>query len=434
MGATPQHLPLNQGQQEASDGFFAFLFGPDKELNVSGPGGTGKTHLMGHMIDRVMPQYLETCQMMGIKPEYTEVEMTATTNQAAEILSEATGRPVGTIHSFMNLKLQENYATGQSFLTKGKGWKVHQNKIIVIDEAGMVDSPLRQYILDGTFNCKIIYVGDDRQLGPVKESISPIYQCGLPQFELTEPMRTSNPHLQAVNHQLREQVKSGEFAPIKIVPGVIDHLTDDEMEREIAMHFTQQTHDKRILAYTNKRVIQYNEHIRGLRQLPPHFVQGEFLTNNSAIEMSSGMIKVEEELEIEYQSANTELVQIAPGVDLEVHMTTLKNRYGGYYRDVPVPVDRNHFSDLLRYYKLQKNWSRFYYLKGAFPDLRQRDASTVHKAQGSTYDTVFIDLGDLSSCHNPNMAARLLYVAFSRARQRVVLYGDLAEKYGGLIH
>jgi hypothetical protein len=425
--------PLNAGQQKAAEGFFEFLFGPDKELNISGPGGVGKTHLMGHLIDKVMTHYLQTCQMMGIKPEYTEVHMTATTNKAAEVLAEATGRNAETIHSFMNLTMKEDYGSGRTFLTRGKGWKIHHNMIIFIDEAGMIDSPLRAYIMEGTQNCKIVYVSDHCQLGPVGETSSPIYRDQLPFFELTEPMRTNNPHLQAINQQLRTTVETGEFLPIRIVPGVIDHLTDEQMEYEVGLNFTEQTHDKRILAYTNKRVVQYNEHIRSLRQLPAHFVQGEFLINNSAIRLNNGMMKVEEELEIEYQSSDTELEEIAPGVELEVRRTTLKNRYGGVYRDVKVPIDRQHFTDLVNYYKRQKNWSRFFYLKGQFPDLRQRDAATVHKAQGSTYDTVFIDLGDLSSCHNPNMAARLLYVAFSRARQRVVLYGDLAEKYGGLI-
>jgi ATP-dependent exoDNAse (exonuclease V) alpha subunit len=61
-------------------------------------------------------------------------------------------------------------------------------------------------------------------------------------------------------------------------------------------------------------------------------------------------------------------------------------------------------------------------------------AKTVHKSQGSTHDDVYIDLGNISTCHNPNQAARMLYVAFSRARNRVFLFGQLAEKYGGLIN
>ena len=74
---------LNQGQQAAADGFFSFLFSTNSQMIISGPGGVGKTYLMGHMIDRVMPEYFNTCTLMGIKPEYDGVVMTATTNKAA---------------------------------------------------------------------------------------------------------------------------------------------------------------------------------------------------------------------------------------------------------------------------------------------------------------------------------------------------------------
>ena len=72
-------------------------------------------------------------------------------------------------------------------------------------------------------------------------------------------------------------------------------------------------------------------------------------------------------------------------------------------------------------------------MKETFPDLRAKDSCTVHKSQGSTYDTVFVDLGDLSVCRNPADAARLFYVAFSRARNRVVMYGNLAERFGRIV-
>jgi hypothetical protein len=426
-------VPLNQGQQAAADGFFQFLFGTDKELIMSGPGGVGKTFLMGYLIDQVMPQYLSTCKMMGIPAEYTDVVMTATTNKAAEVLTEATGRPCSTIHSFLNLTMREDYKTGRVHLTKGAKWKVHQSTILFIDECSMIDSDLRRYILEGTARCKIVYVGDHCQLAPVTETLSPVYRDKLPFFELTEQMRTNIGALQATNLQLRQTVETGEFKPIRIIPGVIDLLSDEEMEYEIGRQFAEQTHDKRILAYRNDRVIEYNEHIRGVRQLPEQFVKGEFLVNNNAITLSNGMIRVEEEVEIERQD-DPEMMPVDHNVELEYRLTTLKNRRGEMYYNAMVPVDREHHLKLIKYYAKQKNWDRYFFLKNNFPDLRQRDAATTHKAQGSTYDTVFIDVGDLSTCHNPNVVARLLYVAFTRARQRVMLYGTLAEKYGGLIN
>jgi hypothetical protein len=426
--------PLNVGQQQAADAFFQFLFSPEKEMIISGPGGVGKTHLMSHLIDRVMPQYFDACKMMGIEPIYEEVRMTATTNKAAEVVAVATSRPTDTVHSFLNLKVQDDFATGESILKPTGGYHIHEKMIVFIDECSMIDKALLEYIRKTTNNCKIVYVGDHCQLAPVKEVMSPIYNQRLPFFELTEQMRNNNqPALMAVCEQLRHTVETGEFLPIQVVPGVIDHLDDDEMQYALNYVFKQQTHESRILAYTNSRVMQYNDHIRALRQLPEEYQVGEFLVNNTAIRLKDRMLSVEEELTILSIESKITDVEVEPNVILQVRYTDLQSRIGEIFYRVPVPVDRAHFTALTKHYKRTKNWNRFFFLKSTFPDLRQRDAATVHKSQGSTYDSVFIDLGNISTCNAINQVARMLYVAFSRPRNRVFLYGDLAPKYGGLI-
>lgn len=422
---------LNAGQTTAAEGFFQFLFSKGNELVISGPGGVGKTHLMGHLIDQIMPRYLDTCKLMGLDPQYTEVIMTATTNKAAEVLAAQTNRPTKTIHSFLGLKVKEDYATGKTTLTKTSKWTIHDKKIIFIDEASMIDTSLWTMIKEATHNCKVVYVGDHCQMAPIMEPISPIYRQRLPFFELTEPMRTGNPHLQAINDQLRETVKTGIFKPIQIIPGVIDHLDDAAMQAEIDSTFLGINNNSRILAYTNKRVVEYNDHIRDIRQLVGTYSLGERLVNNSAVPHNGGMISVEEELTVESLGPATQMVPVEPGVDLEVRYANLRSSHS-LYVGVPLPENKAHYNALIRYYKQMKNWNRYFYLKNHFPDLRPRDAATLHKAQGSSYDTVFIDLGNLSTCHNPSQVSRLLYVGFSRTRHRILLYGTLAEKYGGL--
>lgn len=425
---------LNQGQSAAAEGFFEFLLSDEKELIISGPGGVGKTFLMSHMIDKIMPRYFETCSLMGLTPKYDAVEMTATTNKAAEVVSVATQREASTVHSFLNLKVQENFATGTTKLTPTDAWKVHENKILFVDECSMVDTPLRKMLHEGTLNCKIVYVGDHCQLPPVMEPISPIYRDDLPFYELTEQMRNSGqPALMNVCQQLRHTVETGEFYPIQLVPGVIDHLDDDEMQAQIAQTFAQQTHASRILAYTNNQVNLFNDHIRELRGLGTEYGVGEYLVNNAAVRVRKTMLSVEEEIEIVHQARNTETVEIDHDVNLEIRRSTIQLRRGLQITEVPIPVDPDHFRSLISYYQKAKNWNRYFHLKQSYPDLRPRDASTVHKSQGSTYDSVFIDLANISTCHNLNQVARMLYVAFSRPRQRIFLYGKLAEKYGGII-
>lgn len=428
---------LNQGQQQAADAFFEFLFTKDKEFGISGPGGVGKTHLMSHMIDVIMPRYQDTCKLLGVDVQYDSVEMTATTNKAAGVVAVATQRPTSTLASFLNLKVQDDYSTGQSKLTKTNNWRVHERKIVFVDEVSMIDTPLDNMLSEGTHDCKIVFVGDHCQLAPIMEPISPIYRRSMPFYELTEPMRTDNPALLAINQQLRETVETGVFRPIKIVPGVIDHLDDTAMQAALAETFTEQNYNSRILAYTNNRVVDFNDHIRDMRGLTPEFTTGEFLVNNNAIRLKNSMLSVEEEVTILAQNSSIE--EMVVDVDehnqpvvLKIRRSTIESRVGNVWTDVPLPVDRLHFTQLVAYYGRKKNWPKYFDLKSRIPDLRQRDAATFHKSQGSTYDTVFIDLGNLSTCHQPNQAARMLYVGLSRARHRVYLFGNLAAKYGGL--
>lgn len=429
---------LNAGQQAAANAFFEFLFTEEKEFGISGPGGTGKTHLMSFMIDEIMPRYLETCKLLGIEPRFEKVQMTATTNKAAEVLAVATQRPTSTIHSYMNLKVQEDYATGRSKLTPMTTWIVHENTILFIDEGSMVDTPLDQFIQKGTSRCKIVWVGDHCQLAPIMEPISPIYRRTMPFYELTEPMRTVDPDLLALNQQTRQTVIDGIFNPIKLVPGKIDLLTDDEMQAELVVHFQTQNYDNRILAYTNSRVVEYNDFVRQIRQLPDEYTIGENLVNNTAMAMKRYMLSVEEEITILAQKEEIELMPVDIGndgvpIDLKVRRSTIESRVGGVFTDIPLPVDRNHYAQLLKYYARIKNWHKLYDLKKTVPDLRMRDSATFHKAQGSSYDVVFIDAGNLSTCHQSDSAARMLYVAVSRARTRICFYGELAAKYGGFI-
>lgn len=424
---------LNQGQQAAAEGFFEFLFSNESELIISGPGGVGKTHLMSYLIDHAMPRYFDTCRMMGLPQQFDNIRMTATTNKAAEVLAVATGRPCDTIHSFLNLKVKDNYQTGRSTITKTDRWVVHQDHILFVDECSMIDKPLLDMIREGTHNSKIVYVGDHCQLAPVMEPISPIYRCSLPFYELTEPMRNAEqPALMAICQQLRETVETGVFKPIAEVPGVIDYLDDAQMEHELETQFAEQTHSSRILVYTNARVMEYNDHIRFIRNLPDEYTVGEFLVNSTALQLKNRMLSVEEELTILSLSPDIESKELEDGVILTTRAATISSRIGDIFSNVPIPTDRAHYNALIKYYSQVKNWPMYFKLKTWYPDFRQRDASTVYKAQGSTYDNVFIDLTNISTCHNPSQVARMLYVAFTRARTRVFLYGKLNDKYGGL--
>lgn len=429
----PQLTP-NAGQQDAATAFFEFLLTPGKEFIIAGAAGVGKTFLMSYIIDNIMMQYQKTCELLGMKPEYTDVVMTATTNKAAEVLGAATGRPTSTIHSFLNIRVSEDFQTGKTILARTRDWHVKRNLIIFIDECSMIDSDLYEILHEGTENCKIVYVGDHNQLAPIFEKISPIYLKNSPFYELTEPMRNNGqPALMAICQQLRETVETGIFKPIKIVPGVIDLLDNNTFPEMIDQTFIPGPNlESRILAYTNKMVVGYNQYIRGQRQLPELSTPGEILVSNSSVKIGNTQLSVEQEIKIR-EEHGTKMISVTKDSDLEVQQLTLETSFGDLVYNALVPVDRDHYEKLIKWFAKTKNWERYFFLKNNFPDLRPRDAATVHKSQGSTYKSVFIDLENISKVTQPDVAARMLYVAFSRAKERVYLYGPLTERFGGLI-
>lgn len=69
-------------------------------------------------------------------------------------------------------------------------------------------------------------------------------------------------------------------------------------------------------------------------------------------------------------------------------------------------------------------WKKYFRLKDAYANVQYIFASTIHKLQGSTYDTVYIDLSFINNNNiSKDLLYRLIYVAITRARKNIkVLY------------
>lgn len=433
------NLILNPDQETASDELFQFLLSTEKFYKVSGPGGSGKTTLMKHVMKELLPRYSQTTALMGLPEIDYEIALTATTNKAAEVLQSTTGCPAETIHSFLNLRVKDNHTTGETEITRTATWVVHSRKLIFVDEASMIDSKIKEFIEQGTDDtCKVIYLGDHCQLAPVFESTSPVYRDTTTSFsELKQLMRNAGqPALMSLCRQLRHTVETGEFYHMEEVPGVIDYLDGEQAQALIDQSFLQENSNDRILVFSNRRAQEYNAHIRDIRGYTDMYVAGERLINNTGFQLggSGQMLRPEEPVCVLSADHTPQKLYFD---DAEVNYYTLKISRGttpnpNATSTVRIPIDAQHVVDLSKYYARQKNWTSFFGLKNAFPDLRQKDASTVHKAQGSTYGFVLIDLSNIGTCNMPEQVARMLYVAVSRPSQRIYFYGKLPPKYEGV--
>lgn len=422
-------LQLNQGQELAKASVLQFLMSDDPYFCLSGPAGVGKTFMLRYVMDTVMKEYQELCKLLDVPMQIFEVQLTATTNKAAEVLAESTGYPTSTIHSYIGLRVFDDYKTGKSKISKTGSFKTIYNTLLFVDEASMVDPVLKAYIeeaMDKT--SKVVYVGDHCQMAPVNEKISPVYDSPKHFVELTEPVRNADqPALMALCNQLRETVKTGIFKPIQPVEGVIDYINDKSMKQLLDTDFVNENLDARALCFTNDRVHEYNEYIRGIRNYPDTFVEGEILISNSVYTPNDKpILKVEQQVEIKEISSEPYNIDIDGTASMLVYDAVLKSGIV-----VRIPVDKDHYKDLIRYYADNKEWRIYYKLKNSFPDLRQKDASTVYKAQGSTYEYVILDLRNIGTCYDADQVARMLYVGASRPRQRIYLYGKLPARYAG---
>lgn len=419
---------LNQEQQQAFMEVISFINDPTRKFHrVSGDAGSGKSFFISEVADSIL-QHKQTSTRLWT------VAVTATTNKAAAVLKGSMKHrrsDIQTIYSFMNLRVHNDFNTGEQKVIPTAKWEVHDGTILIVDEASMVNQTLYNYIDKGTTeDCKILFVGDKNQLAPVKENISPVYSKNKTESFLTKPVRQQNQQaMMDLAEMAKQTVLTGEFFEIPEVPGVIDHITGNQMKGILERDFAQEDHARRILCYTNDRVRNYNLYVRELRGYTQNYEVGEMLTNNSAAELvDKTRLYTDQVIEVLERGDPYEQEPVPGGICEFVDLVVRDPETFQIY-NVTVTEDPNDREEILKYWKSRKKWDRFFKFRDNHPDLRAVAASTTHKAQGSTYDEVIVDLADIGKCTQQEMAARLVYVALTRPKNRLFIRGSLPERF-----
>lgn len=410
-------ITLTEGQQHAQDAFTEFLADPSEPVFVlKGYSGTGKSTLVRHLLEQ-LPALLKTVKLICPSlPEY-EVVLTATTNKAAETLSQITNNSVSTIHSFLGLRVQTDYSTGQTHLIPRDMGQIEQH-IIFIDEASYVDKNLLGIIFKKTRNCKIVFMGDPAQLTPVKSSTTPVFDANFNGAELTQVVRQAegNPIIE-LSTKFRETVTSGQFFSFTPDGHNIVHMDRDAFYKAIEKEFTdpnwQYQHSK-ILAWTNKCVVSYNHYVRDLVQGDPDLKPGDYAVCNKFITINRNTIKTD-------QMVLITSVDPAQQYGVQGKMIGIDGKFAAF-----MPNSLSEKKARLVQAKAEESYDIVEKIESRWVDLRAAYACTINKAQGSTFDRVYIDLDDISKCNMGDQIARMLYVAVSRARHQVFLVGDIA--------
>lgn len=459
---------FGEQQVEALNRLHKFINSKELEFTLSGYAGTGKTYLLKYFINHV-------CNV--------SVCPTAPTHKAVRVIEKVLNRKGKTLQSLHGLRPNLDIAnfniSNPQFDPRGIDY-IKNYKLVIIDEASMITNDIYELNLRRAkeYGTKILYVGDPLQLPPVQRSNKESKVFSNPnQYTLTQIMRQEegNSLLHLFPLIRSDVINRGRLFLNHIFENRID-LTDNVgykllnrslFDEELINHFSLD-HIKtnldyaRVLAYTNERVKYINKFIRS--QIIEHndeiLTQDDILTSYTTIvdEFNQPIITNSEDYYID---------SIRPYInsfEIKTYAINLRSIWTNGITNTLQVVDHTDES-FKTYYKIlnhlhytainahrserSRKWVEYYKFKESMlsminfrlnesnnnalvkKDIDYGYAITVHKAQGSTFDNVFIDLqdivyyithtGQLKARGDMDIVNRLIYVALSRASNKVIL-------------
>lgn len=392
-------IELNKGQVRAVRFIEQFLRGPDAMMCLAGFSGSGKSTVLNHLVSELEHTNEKNNLAAQGYTSFDEVLLTATTAKAAGLLSGAK-----TIHKQLGLYVWKDFSTGKSNL-KSRNMVLPSNVVVVVDEASMIDPQLLKYVKDhiqNAQNVKYIFVGDRAQLKSVGSKFS-IFEQNLHTYELTEPMRQDpNSSLYKACTQLRKAV-FGESIKVPTGPDIRKGTKEELLDI-----LNGDLSSFKCITYKNETAITFNRNLRKLHNRSVEWAVGDWVVVRSFYEPDP--IPLETSLCIARISTGSKI----EGVDV------LSLRFScGRYTHVAVNPDDVKFA--IKQAKKDRDWNSVKRLEEHIMDIRDAGAGTIFTAQGSTYDTVFVDVADINSCRDADVRNRMLYTAVSRARKQVFL-------------
>lgn len=418
---------LNAEQRTAVDSIIDFLSPDcaDDFFLLLGPAGTGKTFCIASVIPLIKGRLV----------------FTAPTNKATKCLRESVTSKdytpdCRTIYSLLGLKLEANGEV-KELTAPEDPLDLTKFAAVVVDEGSMISSTLWKHIqttaqMQGV---KFIVMGDAAQLPPVGELHSPVFRIER-RAELTTVMRHDNQILTLAT-ELRK--RTNHPAPN------ISLTADNDGEQGVWLCTGQQFHSAiadriaivddftrpdgcKVIAWRNATVDSYNAFIR--QRLFPETHTSKWLAGDRIIltgpakdldgetigttDDEGTIEKVYEGWHPHHEHIKIWNVTVTLDTNKVITLRVLHDdSFGDFTREK---------ADLAESAKVNRRlWRKFWEFVDAFHGVRHAYAITAHRAQGSTYDTAFVDYRDILQNRNRQEAFRCLYVAETRAKRRVYL-------------
>lgn len=443
---------LNIDQQNALDRIGSFLKDKQSEncfFLLEGGAGTGKTYTIQALIK----------QQLAIKGwKKPRIAIAAPTHQAVKVI-RSMGKIEGlveqieyiTIQSLLGLQLKN--IEDKQVLVKTTNSSVSDYDIIVIDEASMIGEELWMFLLETSqsmFSPKIIFMGDIAQINPVNESISPVFRlisesC---RAQLTIIMRQAgdNPAIDLIAIARKLTNVDGDATAYRLPneSAVLPDLTQGywfqgkSQWKENVFKAFQSKHWRndfafcRVIAWTNRAVNQLNSEIRDClfpTATDPYVIGERLIAKNAIFDDAGEDIILQNRTEMEVLKVEQVVYKGFESWQLRVKPSDKDAQYTIYVlHESSIAL---HKAELSRLASLARNsqtrrdanraWEAFSRLRDAWASVSYLYAITAHGAQGSTFENVFVNQGDILRNPDAQERYRVLYVACSRPSKRLIL-------------
>jgi len=370
------HIRLSDAQRQAVE-----LLSKHRALVITGLPGTGKTTVL-----RALVRFLEEAKV--------SFKLMAPTGIAAKRLASVTGHEASTVHRALKYD--------------GSAWGCHENNYfmtdaVITDEASMMDQELLYRLLSALrSDTRVVLVGDDAQLPSVGPGnvLRELIDCkSVPHVKLTEIFRQDSQGEIVTNSH-------------RINSGKMPELADPKKESEFK--FVRLSDEARIASLIVEMAVKLKSRDANFQVLSPKYdgivgvdnlneMLRDALNPSGPKEWSNGKQRFRE---------GDRLMVIQNDYKLKVYNGDVgKLRYVN--KDTLIVKIHGLGS------QLEEDIS--------FPEgvagskLRLAYAITVHKSQGSEFDTIILPI---VRTQGRMLQRNLLYTAVTRAKKRVWLIGE----------
>lgn len=441
-------------QLKALEKISDFLYAGTKDqiFLLTGYAGTGKSSLIGSLV--------KTLSEFGQK-----TLLLAPTGRAAKIFSGYAAHQAFTIHK--KIYRQEKFGEGTPHFSLSEN--LHTHTLFIVDEASMIHNESADHSLFGTGRllddlieyvygaeeCRILLIGDNAQLPPVKQEYSPAldrevlqsYSLQVMEATLTGIVRqaeTSGILYNATTLRNALRCHETDHYPRLLVNGFADvqRITGMELIDEIGDAYRRDGMEETIvISRSNKRVNAYNNGIRS-----------RVLYREE--ELSAGDILMITKNNYFWVAGYEHLDFLANGEFVEVlRVRGEEEMYGFrfcnvllYHRDYEIEFEAKILLDVLHtevpgltreqhellFSRVMEDYAEITQKRKKYRKVRENPyfnalqvkygyAITCHKAQGGEWKNVFLDLGYIQQSYMGDNFYRWLYTSVTRSSQKLYL-------------